>query len=294
MTPLTVDGRAYLEKGRALADRCLERYLPTEEVAPRELHAAMRYSALAGGKRLRPVLALSTYEYCGGSANGEDKPIHYAMAALESVHTYSLIHDDLPCMDDDDLRRGIPTCHKKFDEATAVLAGDALHVVAFELLARAGSIDAVRELAVAIGTEGMLGGQMADVRAEGRPVTRAEVVDIHSRKTAALIRCAVRIGAILAGAEQGLLDRLTAYGEKIGLAFQIVDDILDIEGDQELLGKEVGSDTKNDKATYPGVVGLVQARDDAARLIDEAVAALGREDDSVLKQIALFIGHRQN
>jgi geranylgeranyl diphosphate synthase type II len=208
------------------------------------------------------------------------------------VHTYSLIHDDLPCMDDDDLRRGQPTCHKQFDEAVAVLAGDALHVVAFQLMARTGSIQAVMELAEAVSTEGMLGGQIADVEAEGRDVTEAEIREIHTRKTAALIRGSVRIGAILAGAGDETLGRLTTYGETIGLAFQIVDDILDIEGDQELLGKEVGSDTKNEKATYPGVIGMDASKAQAAELIDQALSQFDDDDDHVLKFLARYIGQR--
>ncbi len=275
-----------------LTDALLKKYLPPASEEPRILHEAMRYSVMAGGKRLRPMLALATFEYCGGLTDGEDLPIHYAMAALEMVHTYSLIHDDLPCMDDDDLRRGMPTCHKKFGEAVAVLAGDALHDIAFELLARTGSAQTVAELARAIGTEGMLGGQMADVEAEGREVTREDVVNIHRRKTGALIRCAVRLGAILAGADEQKLTRLTEYGEKTGLAFQIVDDILDIEGDQQLLGKKVGSDDKNQKATYPGAVGLEQARLDAARLLDEAVSVFDSDEENLLTFAAAYIGQR--
>jgi geranylgeranyl diphosphate synthase type II len=294
MPARAVDGELFLQQGRRLVDILLDRNLPPETVEPRQLHAAMRYSVMAGGKRLRPLLALAAYEYCGGVSEGEDLPIHNAMAALEMVHTYSLIHDDLPCMDDDDLRRGIPTCHRKFDEATAVLAGDALHDIAFGLLAHAGSTEAVAELACAIGTEGMLGGQMADVLAEGRRVSREEVIGIHRRKTGALIRGAVRIGAILAGAERDQIARLTTYGEKIGLAFQIVDDILDIAGDRRLLGKEVGSDSKRQKATYPAAVGLQTARNDVRRLVDEALAVFDESDENMLKYIAEFIGRRQN
>ena len=275
-----------------LTDALLKKYLPPASEEPRILHEAMRYRVMAGGKRLRPMLALATFEYCGGLTDGEDLPIHYAMAALEMVHTYSLSHDDLRCMDDDDLRRGMPTCHKKFGEAVAVLAGDALHDIAFELLARTGSAQTVAELARAIGTEGMLGGQMADVEAEGREVTREDVVNIHRRKTGALIRCAVRLGAILAGADEQKLTRLTEYGEKTGLAFQIVDDILDIEGDQQWLGKKVGSDDKNQKATYPGAVGLEQARLDAARLLDEAVSVFDSDEENLLTFAAAYIGQR--
>jgi geranylgeranyl diphosphate synthase type II len=215
------------------------------------------------------------------------------MAALEMIHTYSLIHDDLPCMDDDDLRRGLPTCHKKFGEAVAVLAGDALHDIAFSLMARTGSIEVVSELADAIGTLGMIGGQIADVEAEGRDVTKSEITQIHSWKTGSLIRSSVRIGAILAGADNYTLSALSSYGEKIGLAFQIIDDILDIEGSQELLGKKVGSDSLKQKATYPRVVGIKQARKDADRLIDEAINYLNSFGDNMLVHIALYIGQRE-
>jgi geranylgeranyl diphosphate synthase type II len=288
-----IDGHFYLEYARRLVEDLLERYLPPETVPPEKLHTAMRYSVMAGGKRLRPALALAAYRYCNDDFNNPSESIHCAMAALEMVHTYSLIHDDLPCMDDDDLRRGRPTCHKQFDEATAVLAGDALHVVAFKLMARTGSIRAVNELAEAIGTSGMLGGQIADVEAEGKILSKEEIIEIHNRKTGALIRASVRIGAILAGADEKTISKLTEYGEKIGLAFQIIDDILDIEGDQKLLGKKVGSDNKNRKATYPGTVGLENARRDAALLIDEALAIVNGEDDNLLKYLARLIGQRE-
>lgn len=288
-----VDGKAYLETNRQLVDDLLARYSPSVEVEPKSLHEAMRYSLMAGGKRLRPILCLASFEHCGGRITGQNLPVHYAMAALEMVHTYSLIHDDLPCMDDDDLRRGLPTVHKKFGEALAVLAGDALHVVAFELMAKTGQVAAVTELSEAVGTQGMLGGQIADLEAEGRKATRSDIRNIHTRKTGALIRGSVRIGAILAGAELKTLARLTIYGEKVGLAFQIVDDILDIEGDARILGKEVGSDSKNQKATWPAVVGLEQARKDAAELIDQALGLFEPDEDNVLMYIARYIGQRE-
>jgi len=287
------DIEIYLKERRQFVDGLLDRYLPSKEAEPKSLHAAMRYSVMAGGKRLRPILALTACEYCGGNVEGKDRPIHWAAAALEMVHTYSLIHDDLPCMDDDDLRRGIPTCHKKFGEAVAILAGDALHDLAFSLMARTGLTEAVAELAQAIGTDGMLGGQIADVEAEGRDVTRDDIINIHTRKTAALIRCSVRLGAMLGGADAKLLSRLTRYGEKVGLAFQIIDDVLDIEGDQKLLGKNTGSDRKKQKATYPQVVGVEHARWDASQLIDESVALFDADDENMLKSLALYIGQRQ-
>jgi len=295
MTPLAaIDGRAYLQRNRELVDRLLDQYSPSSAQGPRSLHEAMRYSLMAGGKRIRPILCLAAYEFCAGESAVPPEGVKKAMAALEMVHTYSLIHDDLPCMDDDDLRRGIPTCHKKFGEALAVLAGDALHVVAFDLMAQTGSVQAVLELATAVGTSGMLGGQVADIEAEERQVSKAEVVNIHTRKTGALIRGSVRIGALLAHASDRELSRLTSYGEKIGLAFQIIDDILDIEGDQKILGKKVGSDCKNQKATYPGAVGLDQARSDAARLVDESLSLFPESEDNVLKYLARFIGQREN
>jgi geranylgeranyl diphosphate synthase, type II len=295
MTVATSEGVQYLETHRLLVEDLLRRHLPAESEPPTTLHAAMRYSTLAGGKRLRPILAYAAWEYCGGKQSAASESIHYAMAALEMVHTYSLIHDDLPCMDDDDLRRGMPTCHKKFGEAVAVLAGDALHVVAFELIARTGSPQAVIELAEAIGTGGMLGGQVADVEAEGRAViTEPEVEYIHTHKTGMLIRGSVRIGALLAGADQETFARLTVFGEKIGLAFQIIDDILDIEGDQRKLGKKTGSDSRNQKATYPGVVGMPTAKAKASALIDEALALVDTGNDSMLQFLARYIGQREN
>jgi geranylgeranyl diphosphate synthase type II len=235
---------------------------------------------------------MAAYEYGGGVGNGDDIPIHFTMAALEMVHTYSLIHDDLPCMDDDDLRRGMLTCHKKFGEAAAVLAGDALHDIAFQLIARTGNSQAVFELAEALGTKGMIGGQMADVEAEGRDVDEKEVINIHTRKTGALIRCSVRLGALLAGVSDNTFDHLTHYGEKIGLAFQIIDDILDVEGDAESLGKNVGSDSKKQKATYPAAVGMKRARADADTLIRDAVSVFSKDDDNMLKHLAFYIGQR--
>ncbi|MFC1475278.1 polyprenyl synthetase family protein [Candidatus Zixiibacteriota bacterium] len=285
--------KSYLTEIQKLTDSLLEKYLPSIETQPQTLHQAMRYSVMAGGKRLRPILAYSTYKYCSGNTEGENLPIHYAMAALEMVHTYSLIHDDLPCMDDDDLRRGNPTCHIKFGDAAAVLAGDALHDIAFEMLAQTGSIKVVEELSQAIGTKGMIGGQIADVEAEGKDVTKDDIINIHKRKTGALIRSSVRIGAILADASDELLKKLTFFGEKIGLAFQIIDDILDIEGDEKLLGKNVGSDSDNQKATYPKAVGMNVAKEDAAILIGEAVSVFESFEDNILKLLADYIAQRK-
>nr|MBN2277080.1 polyprenyl synthetase family protein [candidate division Zixibacteria bacterium] len=290
MAPTGID---YLQQKQAEIDRLLDYYLPPESDSPQRLHQAMRYSVLAAGKRIRPILCMVAYETLGKSA---PEIINPAACALELVHTYSLIHDDLPCMDDDDLRRGILTLHKKFDEATAVLAGDALHDLAFDLVARSGSTAVVSELANAIGTYGMLGGQMADILAEGRQLGIEDIKYIHMHKTAALIRGSIRIGAFLAEADEYVLERLSLYGEKIGLAFQIIDDILDINGDQKKLGKKVGSDCKNKKATYPGIMGLKQARLEAARLISEAVGICRNLefDTDNFQFIAEYIGNRDN
>jgi geranylgeranyl diphosphate synthase type II len=293
MTENTVTGTSYLDKKRLLVDSLLDKYLPPEDCYPHRLHQAMRYSVLAGGKRIRPILALTAYEAFGGR---DDSIINPSACALEMVHTYSLIHDDLPCMDDDDLRRGIPTLHKKFDEAIAVLAGDALHDLAFELISKSGSARVVEELATAIGTRGMLGGQIADVEAEGKNNTIKQIEFIHSHKTGSLIRASVRIGGILAGIDENNLQKLSRYGEKIGLAFQIIDDILDIEGDPKKMGKIIGSDKKNRKATYPGTAGMDRARQDGDRLIDEAIAIAGEFEleDNHFIDIARFIGQRDN
>lgn len=283
---------AYLvEQGRVI-ERYIDEYLPDNDQYPQVLHQAIRYSVLAGGKRLRPVLAMAAYEACGG----EEDIIYPAAVALECIHCYSLIHDDLPCMDDDDLRRGQPTVHKKFSEAVALLAGDALHDLAFELMAKTGRPEAIRELAEAIGTRGMLAGQMADMEAEGRTLTLDEISFIHTHKTGKLIRGALRIGALLAEAGRDQFEAVSQFGEKIGLAFQIMDDILDIEGDPKTLGKPVGSDTKNSKATYPGVIGLDKAHAAVRRLIDEAIEIISDAvpDPYNFIDIARFIGGRQN
>lgn len=289
---LPVAAPPYLLEKSELVNRYLALYLPDPGQYPQQLHEAIHYAVMAGGKRLRPVLAIAAYESSGGK--GED--IYKAAAALELVHTYSLIHDDLPCMDDDDLRRGRPTLHKKFNEAVALLAGDALHDFAFQLMAQTGRTEIVLELAEAIGTGGMLAGQMADLEAERRKVSLDDVRFIHEHKTGKLIRGALRIGAMLGNASVRQLDGITRYGEKIGLAFQIIDDILDIEGSTSVLGKPVGSDSRNFKATYPGVIGLEASRQAAGRLIAEAIAIIEQSfsPSDVFIDLARFIGGRQN
>ncbi len=270
-----------LRQARRLVDEALECVLPVasddpEALCPARLASAMRYSVLAGGKRLRPVLCLMAAEAAGGNPRAALP----AACALEIVHTYSLIHDDLPAMDDDDLRRGRPTCHKAFDEATAILAGDGLLTFAFELIARetkpaSAAVGCVLVLAEAAGPEGMVGGQMADLQAEGRADGTPEALEaIHRRKTGALLRAALKMGAISAGASAEVLSSLDAYGRAVGLAFQIVDDLLDVQGDESKLGKRVGKDSGHGKWTYPGFLGVEGSRLRAKQLADEAVAAL--------------------
>ena len=257
-------------------DRALERWLPPEKTRPATLHRAMRYAVFAGGKRLRPVLCLAAAEACGGKIS-DALP---AACAVECVHTYSLVHDDLPCMDDDDLRRGRPTTHKVFGEAVAVLAGDALLTRAFEILARTKKTtrysvgDLVAELAKASGSLFLVGGQVADMEAENRAAKPEELVFIHRGKTAAMISASLRLGAMSANATPARVKALGKFGENLGLAFQIIDDILDITQTSEQLGKSAGKDAAAGKATYPAVFGLEKSRREAARLTKAALKAL--------------------
>lgn len=271
---------------RQEVDSHLSKLLPAADLPPADLHDAMRYSVLADGKRLRPILAILAYRMAGG----HDDAIMTPACALELLHTFSLIHDDLPCMDDDDFRRGQPTLHRKYSEYIAVLAGDALHALAFELLAQTGNGAIVAEVGRAIGTEGMIGGQVRDVQAEGQDVTVWQVEDIHRRKTGALIAASVNIGGLLAGASREWLAAMDEFGRELGLAFQIVDDILDVEGDPELLGKSVGADDRLAKATYPKVVGMGESKRLASESIDRAKSALtGLPDNEALFQLADYI-----
>ena len=280
----------YLEERARVTDAALEFYLSTWEGAPDTLREAIRYSLFAGGKRLRPALALGAAEIvCGDYSVAMP-----AACAIEMIHTYSLIHDDLPCMDDDDIRRGKPTLHRAYYEATAVLAGDGLQAMAFDAIADAGNIAVVREIAQAAGVAGMVGGQYIDLQSEGKDLPLEAVQEMHRRKTGALIRVAVRAGAMLAGADREQLENLTQYGEHAGLAFQIADDILDVVGDEAEMGKRSGMDSARRKSTYPSLVGLKVAR----RLADEAVAAAlgaldsyGREADP-LRDLARFVVER--
>ena len=266
-----MDLKAYLATLRREVEAALDQHLPGAGERPAQLHAAMRYSLLGGGKRLRPILCLASAEAVGGTRAAAMLPA----AALECLHTYTLIHDDLPAMDDDNLRRGQPTLHKKFDEATAILAGDALLTLAFELLARSvAPAQLALELAEAAGSRGVVGGQAEDLAAEGRAPDAALLEFIHTHKTGKLIRAACRMGALTAGANAEQLGALTSYAEHIGLAFQIADDMLNVTSTPEQLGKAVGSDAARKKMTYVALYGLAPAREKARALIAAAQAAL--------------------
>lgn len=267
---------AYIERCTAAVNAALDRYLPQETTRPATLHRAMRYSLFAGGKRLRPVLCLAAAEACGGTWTSA-MPL---ACAVECIHTYSIIHDDLPAMDNDDFRRGKLTNHKVFGEGIAILAGDALLTIAFEIAARADGWPRyphqrlIRELAEAAGSRQLVGGQVADLQAEGRTVSLAKLRYIHQRKTAALLRCAVRLGGMSANCTPTQLAALSDFGQHVGLAFQVIDDILDVTQPSEQLGKTAGKDTAARKATYPALVGLEESRSVAAQLTEQAFAAL--------------------
>jgi len=281
--------KSYLGKVADATEKILGELLPAETTLPESIHKLMRYSIFAGGKRIRPSLLMATYEACGGTFG--DRNALKAAAALEMFHTFSLIHDDLPCMDDDDFRRGRPTAHKAFTEALAVLGGDALCIMAFEVLADIGNLAIVKEIATALGTNGMLGGQVVDIESEGKQVPRETVEYIHNAKTAALIRSSVKMGAMLADASEEALTKLTSYGNNIGLAFQVVDDILDEESTTEQLGKDAGSDRARGKATFPAICGMEESKRYAQDLIDNAykdIAFLNERAD-VLRNLADFI-----
>ena len=280
----------YLKQLAEAVHAALDALLPPEGDRPAKLHEAMRYSVFAGGKRLRPALCIAACEACGGTAE-QAMP---AACALELLHTYTLIHDDLPAMDDDTLRRGRPTCHIQFDEATAILAGDALLTLAFEVLAAQPQGGALAlELARAAGSRGVIGGQMEDIDAEGKTPDADLVEYIHRNKTAALIRAACVMGGICAGADHQTLEKLDAYGENAGLAFQLADDLLDESATVEELGKDIGSDKARGKMTWPAVHGIEKTVADAKQLEEKAVASLqGLKNPVRLEQLAGFITHR--
>lgn len=292
---------AYLEGRKSLVEAALTRFLPAEDVYPPVIFRAMRHSVLAGGKRLRPILCMAAAEAIGGDA----ETVLPAACALELIHTYSLIHDDLPAMDNDDFRRGRPTSHKVFGEDIAILAGDALLTEAFHLLSRPDwarslpperRLAAIHDIAGAAGFRGMVGGQVVDVQSEGKAVDRETLHYIHTRKTGAMIVVSIRAGAVLAGADPEAVRALTAYGERAGLAFQIADDILNVEGDAARMGKRTGSDAARGKITYPALMGLAASKRKTRQLVREAVAALADFDHRAdpLRRIAAYIIQRQS
>ncbi|HVC00433.1 MAG TPA: farnesyl diphosphate synthase [Candidatus Dormibacteraeota bacterium] len=268
--------RSFLEENRAEVDRALDRLLPAESTQPESIHRAMRYSALAGGKRIRPSLCLEAARLF----HADPRAAIDVACALEFIHAYSLIHDDLPALDNDDLRRGKPTCHKQFGEAMAILAGDGLLTLAFETLAKAPLaaqrlVRVIREIATAAGTVGgMVGGQVADVEAEGKAVDPAGLEYIHRAKTAALIRASAVSGALTGSAGDDDIARIGRFGEQIGWAFQVIDDILDVEESSAALGKTAGKDAEQKKATYPALYGLEESRQTAERLASAALREL--------------------
>jgi geranylgeranyl diphosphate synthase type II len=283
----------FFEQDRIEVDAELDRLLPAENVQPPAIHQAMRYSVFAGGKRIRPILCLETARIF----DADISPAFFPACAIEFIHTYSLIHDDLPALDNDDLRRGKPTCHKKFGEATAILAGDALLTLAFETLAATPvpsdrRVMMVKEIASAAGTiNGMVGGQVADLEAEGKNTGPEMLQYIHRSKTAALIRASVASGALCAGASQTNLVCLKQFGELVGLAFQVTDDILDVEESSAALGKTAGKDIAQQKTTYPSVHGLEKSHQIANELATKAIAALEVFGDRAdrLRTIAEFL-----
>ncbi|KAB7627961.1 (2E,6E)-farnesyl diphosphate synthase [Alkalilimnicola sp. S0819] len=286
---------------QARVEKALDRWLPDAHRPPARLHEAMRYATLQGGKRIRPLLVYATGEALGLQPARLDGPA----AAVELIHAYSLVHDDLPAMDDDALRRGRPTCHRAYDEATAILAGDALQTLAFRVLAGDAAMEAAPEtrlrmiatLTEAAGSRGMVGGQAMDLAAVGRALSEPELEAMHIHKTGALIRASVLLGALGATeAEERRLERLDHYGKCLGLAFQVQDDILDVEGDTEALGKQCGADARLNKPTYPALMGLEPARALARELVDDALESLAGLDSraDVLRGLARYVISRDS
>lgn len=294
-----LDLDSYLTSQKKRINRALESFLKTSDKPDRILEA-MTYSLMAGGKRIRPVLCVAAAEAAGG--NPEDAVP--AACALEMVHTYSLIHDDLPAMDDDALRRGKPTCHMAFDEATAILAGDALLTLAFQTLASielsnaeqaAKWLRVIRLISFAAGYCGMIQGQMLDITSEGRQLTLAELKSLHRLKTGALIEASISSGAVLGGLNSNKISMFESYAQNIGLAFQVTDDILNVEGDPEIMGKAVGTDKLRNKSTYPSLLGLKKSKDFAGKLVENALQALESFDQKAepLRAIAKYIVERK-
>ncbi|MDK2986401.1 MAG: geranylgeranyl diphosphate synthase, type [Clostridia bacterium] len=274
-----MDLQLYLQEKRNYINSVLDKILPPETTYPESIHKAMRYSVFAGGKRLRPILTIAAAEACGGSADN----VIEAACALELIHTYTLIHDDLPAMDDDDYRRGKLTCHKVFGEAIAILAGDALLTYAFQILARASlenkvnnniNLENILYIAKSVGSQGLIGGQVVDLESENKSLNEDILNYIHKNKTAALFKAAIKTGGVVAGANEEMLAALDDYAQFYGLAFQITDDILDIEGDSKEIGKSVGSDEKNNKLTYPSLYGIEKSKTMAEDNINKAIESL--------------------
>jgi geranylgeranyl diphosphate synthase type II len=295
-----VDITSYLQEKKALVDAALFRYLPAEDAFPPTIFQAMRYSIFAGGKRVRPILSIAAAE----AVQGDGEAVLPVACALEMLHTYSLIHDDLPAMDNDDYRRGKLTNHKMFGEAIAILAGDALLTHTFELLTHPDLMQrfppdrvlrVAHEIAKASGTFGMIGGQVVDIQSEGKQVDLPTMEYIHAHKTGALIRAAVRSGGILGGGTPEAIEALSTYGAHIGFAFQIIDDILDIKGQEHLLGKKTGSDVNKKKATFPSVIGLEESARRAQQVLEKALSTLEPfgEHGEALREIARFIVERE-
>ncbi len=284
----------FMNSRRGRVDKAMDGLLPPAKTSPKRLHEALRYSVFAGGKRIRPILCLLACRAAGGREATAMAPA----CSLEFVHTYSLIHDDLPSMDDDDFRRGKLTSHKKFGEATAILAGDALLTLAFEVISTRvkdplRAMSACRTLSVAIGTLGMVGGQVLDIEGEGKRITRKKVSEIHRLKTGRLIEASSTMGAIMAGATRAVENRLSRYGAMVGLAFQIVDDILDEEGSTQVLGKTSGRDRELKKMTYPSAYGLEGARRAAKEAVESACDGVTNlEQSGLLVDFARLILHR--
>ncbi len=291
----------YLEQQRQRINNALKEYLPPENASPAQIHKAMHYSVFAGGKRLRPILAIAAYEACGGLGDA----ILPVACAIELVHTYSLIHDDLPAMDDDDLRRGKPTNHKVFGEATAILTGDALLTYAFELIAKVVELEPhsvsilskiVTKVSRAAGTFGMIGGQVLDLEAENKKLAVEDVRRIHDLKTSRMIALPITLGSMLARSDENIVSQMEQVGLKLGLAFQIVDDILDVRGSDENFGKPVGSDHEKNKSTYPETIGIERSLKCAEKLIADAEAMLAGIPLATgkIEKIADFIINRKH
>jgi geranylgeranyl diphosphate synthase type II len=288
---------SYIKSRQKTIDRALDRYLPKENVRPATIHKAMRYSLFAGGKRLRPILCLAAAEACGGKI---DNALPLA-CAMECIHTYSLVHDDLPSMDNDDFRRGRPTCHKVFGDGIAVLAGDALLTISFEIVSHAKPTSRydlsvlLRELAIAAGSQKLIAGQVADLEGERQKIDMAGLRYIHENKTAAILTTSVRLGAMNANANPKQLSAITKFGRALGLAFQVIDDILDVTQTSEKLGKSAGKDVAAQKATYPAIIGLDKSRAEAKRLTRQAHSALsifGKKADA-LHGLAYYLLERE-